>query len=321
MATTERSSQPDGYFLRTLKRYLSNRRWLMMYIFGRFAVVRSCIIGLVGWKRRLWGSASPDLSRDAVSRIFPGISADEAVDALRRDGFFAPLMLPPYIVGAVRRFASENMCSPDRDPSVRFAYHEHRLAEQQHGRPILLARYYNTAAGCKAIAQLQEDALLREIAARYIGAPARHIGNRLWWSFAREAGELDRVRSGQKYHWDLDDYRTVTFFFYLTDVDAAGGPHTLVRGSHRRKPLRWLFSIFKSRDEGEVLDQYGRDKVVTMCGPAGFGFAEDLLCFHKGAAPRKQDRLILQIRFGVFEYGNANDVLPGYPTPLRPAAA
>jgi len=311
----ETSPSPDGYFLTTLKCYLSNPRWLLMYTFGRFAPLRALVIGLVRWTRS--PASDPGLS----PTLFPHVDPDETLTAMRRDGFFAPLVLPDEAVQEICAFANTHACYPDRERAFAF-YHGDRLdAEKNYGQPILLARYFNTAAECAAIERLQGDPLLRQIASRYIGAPAKHIGNRLWWSFAREATPVQRVRSGQGYHWDLDDYRMVTFFFYLTDVDAAAGPHALVRGSHRRKPLRWLCSLFKARPDAEVLAHYGPENEVVLSGPAGFGFSEDLLCFHKGNAPATKDRLLLQIRFGLFDYSRASDLdeglSPALFSPLR----
>lgn len=300
----------QSYHLRTLRRYLSNPPWLLMYLLGRFEMVRRVVTTAVRWTR-------PARQRSTRPTLFPDLRLDEALAAVRRDGYFGPLRLPPETLHAISEFAATHDCHPDRDPDVRFRLAQRTEAERRLGQPILLARYSNTAEHCPAIAQLQNDPLLEEMASRYIGAPARHIGNRLWWSFARESTAEEQLRSGQAYHWDHDDYRTLTVFFYITEVDRTAGPHVLVRGSHRQKPLRWLWSFFKARSEDQVLGRYGRENEVTLCGPAGFGFVEDLLCFHKGLAPERKDRLLLQIRYGLFDYGNAHDRLPE----ARPRAA
>jgi hypothetical protein len=41
----------------------------------------------------------------------------------------------------------------------------------------------------------------------------------------------------------------------------------------------------------------------SLCGPAGFGFAEDGFGFHKGASPENGDRLLIQLRYGLRDYG------------------
>lgn len=273
-----------------------------MYAFGRF-----------GWARWLAAKFSPRATRAVLaatesSSFFPNRDARDIAASLRRDGYFSGLVLPADAVDQILRFAKTHPCFPDRDTTTPFYYPDRAIVERDRGERILIGRYMNTARECPAIAALQNDPLLIQIAAHYIGARPVHIGNRLWWSFVNEASELDRVRAGQAFHYDLDDWRNITFFFYLTEVGPDAGPHVLVRGSHRRKRLSWLLSIYKSRGEQTLRNYYGDDAFVTVTGPAGFGFAEDLFCFHRGSAPKQTDRLILQVRFGLCDYGNANDV-------------
>ena len=52
---------------------------------------------------------------------------------------------------------------------------------------------------------------------------------------------------------------------------------------------------------------YGADKVATIYGKAGSGFAEDTSCIHKGLAPTGRDRLILQIQFALHDFGVQHD--------------
>jgi hypothetical protein len=101
------------------------------------------------------------------------------------------------------------------------------------------------------------------------------------------------------------DYRALFFFFYLTDVDSTTGPHMVARGSHRRKKLRHRLSLFVGRPDGEIIEYYGGDNVVTVTGPAGTGFAEDPFCFHRGTPPTSGDRLMLRVHFRISDYGPA----------------
>jgi len=42
----------------------------------------------------------------------------------------------------------------------------------------------------------------------------------------------------QSLHFDMNGWRTLKFFFYLTPVSDADGPHRCIPGTHRRRPLR-----------------------------------------------------------------------------------
>ena len=66
-----------------------------------------------------------------------------------------------------------------------------------------------------------EDPALRSIATAYLGQPALLIRTRLWWSFPAERvsdGDL-HLAAQNHFHFDIDGWRTLKFFFYLTPTD------------------------------------------------------------------------------------------------------
>jgi hypothetical protein len=115
------------------------------------------------------------------------------------------------------------------------------------------------------------------------------------------------MRDGQGFHYDIDGYRALAFFFYLTDVGPSNGPHVYVRGSHTKKLLRHIVSLYKGRTDAEIESVYGLERQVVCHGPAGSGFAEDIFGFHKGVHPQSGDRLIVQLRFGLRDYGTGHN--------------
>ena len=289
------------HYLKTFKHYVSSPRWLAMYLTGRFAPCRAVAV-------RMFPRATP-IADDPLDP-FAGVSASRMAETLKADGFAPGLQLPAETCAALRRFAEGHVCYGDGDPAKEFTLENREVAERVHGKRFLLGRYYESSDQCETIRRIERSPTLRRIAALYTGARPIHIGSRMWWSFAGESTEVDKVRSGQGFHWDLDDYRALTFFFYLTEVTPDSGPHVVVRGSHERKKLRHIWSLTKSRAEAELRAYYGDDRFVELCGPAGFGFAENTFTFHKGSAPRNRDRLLLQVRFGIQDFGTATDRKP-----------
>ena len=148
---------------------------------------------------------------------------------------------------------------------------------------------------------MQRDPLLGEVAAHYLGAQARLITTRIWWSFpTRSATDADmRPASQDKYHFDLDDWRMLKFFFYLTSVDEGSGPHVYVRGSHERRTFRHRVTLLVGHSAEEVLRAYGAENAVTLTGPAGLGFVEDPFGFHMGTVAKSSPRLMMEVGFGV----------------------
>ena len=107
----------------------------------------------------------------------------------------------------------------------------------------------------------------------------------------------------------MDDFKFVKFFFYLTDVNATSGPHVIVRGSHRVKHHASIADALRVRryTDEEVASAFEPDKIVSITGQAGTGFAEDTLCIHKGETPTKHARLLLQLQYALNDFGIQHD--------------
>lgn len=76
-----------------------------------------------------------------------------------------------------------------------------------------------------------------------------------------------------------------------------------------KKKLAHILSFFRRRSDQGIVEDYGAENVVPICGPAGFGFVEDTFCFHKATPPTRRDRLMLQIQFALNDYENNNDLV------------
>ncbi|MBP5856746.1 hypothetical protein KAJ83_06980 [Marivibrio halodurans] len=144
---------------------------------------------------------------------------------------------------------------------------------------------------------------------RYLGAPPMLIALVAWWSFPGH-----EARDAQRFHLDIDDHRFVKHFLYLTDVDETSGPHAYVERTHRprdygaiigqgrgeteRKRLfEWLFQTLRKSD-ADVARHTGRH-ATRITGPAGTRFLAMTRGLHKGVAPEKRARLLIQATYGI----------------------
>ena len=134
------------------------------------------------------------------------------------------------------------------------------------------------------------------------------------------------MASQNGFHFDLEDWRQLKVFFYLTDVGPDNGPHRYVRGSHTKRPLRHQFTLFVGKTEQQINEAYGTEAVTTMLGSAGTGFIEDPFGFHTATPVRAGRRLVLEISFGVSDvlhrrrYGELVPIRT-FPTPLPPVTS
>lgn len=272
---------------------------LAMYTLGRFNGCRTIAVHLNRWQ-------NPPARHGAsnVTALQP-IVVSEAIAQLKRDGACENLCLTESSLEELSNFCKANKCLGDGDPNHSFHWTAKSAAESEYGTKFSVGHYSNLTLQCPAADRLSRDPILRGIAQGYFNAEPALIAVRAWWSFA--TNEEPKATNGQTYHFDIDGYRSVAFFFYLTDVDAASGAHIYVRGSHLRKRVSHLVSLHKSRSDREIEEFYPADDIRVISGKAGTGFAEDTFCFHKGSAPRSRDRLMLQVRFGLRDYGTGRE--------------
>lgn len=148
-----------------------------------------------------------------------------------------------------------------------------------------------TVVDCPGLLELVNAPHVLQIAAGYIGCKPTLSSLGVRWSFPAAA---DRAHF-QNFHRDIDDWRFLKLFVYLTDVDEDCGPHCYVHGSHRQAFL------WKARDypPDEVEAAFGRHRMETITGPRGATFIADTLGVHRGGTVRRSPRLILQAQYSI----------------------
>jgi hypothetical protein len=268
-----------------------NPAWLPMFLLAR----------TIPFRRMHWltARAVPTTTQRHAS-MFGDIDAAKAAAELKRSGIFTGLNLPRDIQQAILKFGLETPCFGNFERKVEFLAGSHAGAEENFGRSILSGHHFERVMECDAAMAVQQDPLLLDIARHYLGGEAKLITTRSWWSFpTKSASEAALSRASFKFHFDLDDWRMLKFFFYLTDVDTDAGPHVYVRGSHNRRRLKHQLTLVVGHSSEEVLGYYGKDSAVTLTGPAGTGFVEDPFGFHMGTLSKDAPRLMMEVGFGV----------------------
>lgn len=280
----------------TRERVLRSLRFRTMRVLGRFDAVRSLSAA----------SRNGAARRDESATLFPGVDVASSVAGIRDNGYKTGLVLPPDVLSEIRAWAEQTPCYGNMNPRWGFLPADRAAAERAAGTGFTVAHYFNSER-CPAIARLHDDPVLRQIAERYVGPRARFIATHMWWSFARDGADAKaQHRFAQMFHYDLDDYRFLKFFFYLTDVDERAGPHVYVRGSNRGRSLSQLFPLRRYADD-EVERWFGSDRIDVVTAPAGAGFVVDTFGIHKGATPTGRDRLLLQLEVQQRAYGFETD--------------
>lgn len=235
------------------------------------------------------------------------IDIDAVVTAIRENGYCSGIELSADRVQKILEYAQTTPCLGDRQPNVQFRLADKPAVEAKLEKQFMVCSY--PIQDCAAIDPVIHDPKLLAIAAKFLGANPICIGSELLWSFPAPSTLKEQTNQAQVFHYDLDDYLSIKFFFYINAVDASSGPHVCIAGTHRHKTL--LHQILGQRcasvPDQKLVDQYGSENVITFCGEAGFGFAEDPCCFHKASPPAENVRLLLQVQYAINHYGNIRE--------------
>ena len=268
----------------------------LLLLFGRFLPIRRAVTAVAA---AMAPSAEPGAR--TAGELSTELEPQAAVAILRRNGLCGGVSLPPSLVDRIRAYAESH--TGYGGPGWRTLVPPGGLAEAERriGRRILVVNLPFADVECPAVRGVVQDDWMRAVALGYLGASARVIDCRLFWSFpARGASHAELSRVAQDtFHFDLGDWGQLKFFFYLTDVDTDTGAHVYVLGSHARRRLGHQFTPFSAKTHEQIAAAYGRDAVLPMVGPAGFGFVEDPFGFHMGAAVQRDRRLVLEVTYGI----------------------
>ena len=171
------------------------------------------------------------------------------------------------------------------------------------------------------------DPRLIDLVEAHIGCVPTLYSLSAWWSFPANRPEL--IHS-QYFHRDIDDWRFVALFLYLTDVDGVGGPHQVVAGSQTLDGITSLVAKAKAagRDIGgfdpaasfvsSAGEQFSKDcerlfgeAIFNATGPAGTMWLVNTMALHRGLMPTKSPRLIVCARYGLGPSVNSSDLEQG----------
>lgn len=144
---------------------------------------------------------------------------------------------------------------------------------------------------CPDVLALANHPVLLQAASLYLGCKPTISNLSIWWSLVADG----TAQEAENFHRDVDDWRFVKFFLYLSDVDTDAGPHHFVRGSHRR--ARFLKK--RRLTDAEVRGVFGDQDMLVIQGRTGDAFLEDTFGIHKGQPPKLRNRLLLQVEYSI----------------------
>ncbi len=119
------------------------------------------------------------------------------------------------------------------------------------------------------VQRLLGDLSLAAVAQEYLGSrPIVDILG-LWWH--TRFSDVPDAEAAQFFHFDMDRFKWLKFFIYLTDVETDSGPHSFVAGSasHRSISSRLLNKGYARLTDEEVKAEFAQQDIIEFVGRRG----------------------------------------------------
>jgi hypothetical protein len=152
--------------------------------------------------------------------------------------------------------------------------------------------------GSDTLSDLLREPSLVALASEYLQLPPwRLVGNANMDALVRIDGGagLTGYDNALRFHRDVDSYRFLKMFIYLTDCRQGDGHHEIYLGSHLRQPI--LLGPIQRYESNDIEKLISAARLRRVEGPAGYMFAEDTFAFHRGTVPTGRDRLICNLQY------------------------
>jgi hypothetical protein len=286
--TTRTSTLPFScrfYFL--FRIFLHKKRWLLrsaQIIRGLWVLGPVRPYAIRYYQRRVNNGPLQVDTRD----LFPKLEVDQVVNSLNEKGYAHGFDVPAEYVTQILQYAETTG----------------------------LLRWWNPHKECDAIDHIARNGKIVQIAKRYLGTEPILWLTQLRWSFGDGSPKRKRFLSKHiepllydpgAFHYDILDYKSLTLFIYLTDVDPSSGPHVVIERTHANKSFADLCQIVLS--DAAAQQKFG-DRAKMILGQKGTMLFEETSSYHK-ASNCKTERLMLSIDY----------VLQRRPPPDRPVIA
>jgi len=245
-------------------------------------------------QRRVMNSAH----RNKLSNLFaklkpssqqPNKNPSSLVGGIQKDGIH--MLAPPLTPAQCKELQQYFLSKPVHDPY---------RPEQPHFLPFSKDRHPDAHIGhhdaidivnAPYLLDIANDPMILSELETLFGCKPTIGYMAVWWSYHTAKG----AQEAELFHRDVDDWRFIKLFIYLTNVGPKDGPHKYVKGSATSKQMLKI-GRFTGAD---VASRFGEENILTLTAPAGSAFLENTFGVHKGQPVSKgeETRLLAQVAY------------------------
>jgi hypothetical protein len=228
-------------------------------------------------------------ARRAAAALPPAAASERPeIEALATQGYaMTPGLISPGQVADMRGYFANHECTDEYRPHLG----NFLVANVPEPTHVAIFEHDCVAAAPHAL-KIANDPAVLEIVGAALGAKPTISVMSAWWSLPHGDAPGEQA---QLWHRDVDDWRFLKLFVYLTDVDEDAGPHVYLPASHSRNTLMRI----RRYEDSELETAFPDLKPHRFTGPAGTMFLENTFGFHRGYPPRTSPRLIFQVTYSM----------------------
>ena len=220
--------------------------------------------------------------------IFNNVNEDTALKDLNEEGIFKNIKLPDEYVNNILKYCEKKKFNFNRNEKNKILFNE-RFNQKN----LYIMNLMNPHLDCELINKIFRDEKIISIVKKYLGVAPKINSTQIFWSipcFDKNGKPIDTPNKEFGYHYDVDGFKFLKLFFYLTDVtDEDSGNHVFIKKNKKEK-------IFKERMfrriSEEIAENNYKSRIYNVLGKAGTGFMEDTSFYHKGKFPLKERGII-----------------------------
>jgi hypothetical protein len=272
--------------------------WLFCLTRGRSNDFFSRIIGIFNRPYRFdrANGVLGDMSDDKLRRK---VAAD-----LRERGYHVfERRLPEDVCNRVLQYATTHACKMRPMDGMKLGKPQRTVYHREEPQAVRYDFDADDLLRNPDVQLLLSDLSFAAVAQEYLGArPVADVLG-LWWHTG--FSDVPDSEAAQFFHFDMDRFKWIKFFLYITDVDEQSGPHSFVAGSHRTGGISptLLKKGYARLTDDEVKREFDERDIIEFVGPRGTIIAEDTRGLHKGKHVTRGDRLVLQLQFSNSLFG------------------
>ena len=207
------------------------------------------------------------------------LNTENSIINLNNDGITLGISIDDETLNKIINYLNNKNFNFNRNPKKKI-----KFQDRYKFKDLYILNYMNPHLENNTIKEILLNKEIIKVIKSYLGVDPILEWSQIYWSmpYKDDVGNfLSPPNNEFGYHYDIDGFKFVKIFFYLTEVLENDGPHVFIKNTGKKT----FFKALNRRLSEKVVNEKFKDQLVTITGIKGSGFIEDTSFYHKGTAP------------------------------------